>query len=228
MATCGFLLFILVIVGMPGMLRPLNTFRIYYDNASGIRPGAPVLLAGREIGKVTGLDSPVPLEKRPAGHPNYEVSINVQVSKSAEVYHNATVRLAQQGLMGQQAIDFVQGDATSGLAEDHCEFVGSRVPDIAESVNAHVERLAGPESDLAQAIKNAKIFIAMLNHSKISQAIKNAEQFTDTLKREPWRVLWPSSKAYEGDKEAATRKETARERKDRIHRADEKAARAAR
>jgi len=30
---------------MPGVIKPLNTYRIYYDNANGIRPGAPVLLA---------------------------------------------------------------------------------------------------------------------------------------------------------------------------------------
>jgi len=42
---------------------------LYYDNASGIRPGTPVLLAGREIGKVTQLYSPVRLEMRPKNHP---------------------------------------------------------------------------------------------------------------------------------------------------------------
>ena len=67
LATFGVLIAILVVIGMPGVIKPLNTYRIYYDNANGIRPGAPVLLAGREIGKVTALKSPVPLDKRPAG-----------------------------------------------------------------------------------------------------------------------------------------------------------------
>jgi hypothetical protein len=38
-----------------------------------------------------------------------------------------------------------------------------------------------------------------LNNSKIPQVIKNSEQLTDTLKREPWRLLWPSTKSYPGD-----------------------------
>ena len=200
--TFGILFGVLVVLGMPGVLRPLNTFRIYYDNANGIRPGAPVLLAGREIGKVTVLHSPVPLDQRPKDHPDYEVSIDVQVAKDAAIYRKVTVHLAQQGLMGQQAIDFVQGEAETGLAENHTEFVGERVPDIAESMNNHLVRLTGPDSDLAKTIKSTKTFMEMLNSSRISETIKNAEQLTDTLKKEPWRMFWPSAKSYSGEDKA--------------------------
>lgn len=195
LATLGILIAVLVVVGMPGVLRPLNTYRIYYDNANGIRPGAPVLLAGREIGKVTALDSPVPLEKRPKDHQNFEVVIDVSVARDAEIYRDATARLTQQGLMGQQVIDFVQGDPASGRVEDLAEFVGHRVPDIAESVSENVKRLTGPGSDLALAIKNTKQFAEMLNEAPIHEVIENAEQLTDVLKKEPWRLLWPSKPA---------------------------------
>src|ERR1700675_3624806 len=104
LATFGLFIVVLVVIGMPGVIRPLNTYRIYYDNANGIRPGAPVLLAGREIGKATALQSPVPLDKRPAGHADLEVSIDVQVERKAEIFHTVTVHLTQQGLMGQEVI----------------------------------------------------------------------------------------------------------------------------
>jgi ABC-type transporter Mla subunit MlaD len=205
-ATFGFLVAILVVIGLPGVIRPLNTYRIYYDNANGIRPGAPVLLAGREIGKVIALESPVPLDKRPVGHPDYEVSIDVQVNRKAEIYHTVTAHLTQQGLMGQEVIDFVQGDETSGLAPNHTEFVGERVPDISEAMADDMKHLTGPDSDLAATIKNAKTFMETLNHSQIPQVIKNTEQFTDTLKREPWRLIWPSTKSYPGDEKESLAK----------------------
>src|SRR5271156_8121 len=91
LVTFGALIAVLVVIGMPGVIKPLNTYRIYYDNADGIRPGAPVLLAGREIGKVTALKSPVPLDKRPTGHADDEVSIDVEVARDAEVFHTVTV-----------------------------------------------------------------------------------------------------------------------------------------
>ena len=199
LVTFGVFLALLVVIGMPGLIKPLNTYRIYYDNADGIRPGAPVLLAGREIGKVTGLKSPVPMDQRPQGHPDYEASIDVEVAKDAQVFRTVTVHLTQQGLMGQEVIDFVQGDETSGLAENHTEFVGARVPEISEMMADNVKRLTGPDSDLALTIKNAKTFMETLNSSQVPQVIQNAEQLTDTLKREPWRLLWPATKSYAGD-----------------------------
>ena len=206
LVTFGILITVLVVIGMPGVIKPLNTYRIYYDNANGIRPGAPVLLAGREIGKVTALQSPVPLDKRPAGHPDYEVSIDVQVDRGAEVPRTVTVHLTQQGLMGQEVIDFVHGDAGTGLAENHAEFVGERVPDLSEAVADNMKRLTGPDSDLALTIKNAKTFMETLNNSQIPQVIKNTEQFTDTLKREPWRLMWPATKSYPGDEKPSPAK----------------------
>ena len=192
LVTLGILIAILVVIGMPGVIKPLNTYRVYYDNANGIRPGAPVLLAGREIGKVTVLESPVALDKRPKDHADYEVSIDVQVAKDAAIYQNATARLTQQGLMGQQVIDFVRGDESAGLAKNRAEFIGDRVPDITESVSENMKQLTGPESDLALTIKNTKTFVEMLNKSPIPQVIENAERFTDLLKKEPWRLFWPS------------------------------------
>jgi len=195
-----------------------------------------VLLAGREIGKVTALQSPVPLEKRPKGHPDYEVSIDVQVASESEIYNNVTARLTQHGIMGLLVIDFVRGDASSGRAENHAEFVGERVPDISEEVTddlrefigprsdlaltiknvktltapdshlaltfQNIEHLTEPDSDMAMTIKNARTFTETLNSSQISQVVKNTEQLTDTLKREPWRLIWPSTKAYPDDKKA--------------------------
>ena len=202
LVSAAILLSVLAVLGAPGLIKPLNSYRIYYDNAGGIRPGAPVLLAGREIGKVTKMESPIPTDKRPTGHPDYEVAIEVQVDRKAEIYRNVTVLLTQQTLMGQQVIDFVHGEEASGLAPNHNEFSGERVPDLSESVSNQVKQLTGPGSDLAETLRNAHIFMDTLNHSQIKETIQNAEQMTDTLKREPWRLIWPSTKDYsdEGDK----------------------------
>lgn len=210
LVTLGVLGAVLVVIGMPGVVRPLNTYRIYYDNANGIRPGAPVLLAGREIGKVASLQSPVPLDKRPAGHPTFETVIDVRVDRDAQVFRDVTVRLTQQGLMGQQVIDFVQGDETSGVAEDHNEFVGVRVPDLSESVANNMERLTGPDSDLAHTIEGTRTLMETLNGSKIKGVISNTEQMTDTLKREPWRLIWPGKKSYGTDEKKPAEKAKAK------------------
>src|SRR5437868_15468790 len=59
--TIGVIAFLLVLLGAPGLFRPLVTYQVYFDNAAGIKPGAVVMLAGRKIGQVGKLYSPVTL-----------------------------------------------------------------------------------------------------------------------------------------------------------------------
>lgn len=170
LVALGVLGSVLVVIGMPGVLKPMNTFYVSFDNASGLRPGDPVLLAGRQIGEVAALESPIPMAERPAGHPDYEVLIEVEVEQAARVRSLVTARLYQQGLMGQLVIDFILGDETSPLAPDRHIFVGERVPAIAELVADNIESLTGANSDLAVSMENIR-------------------QLTDTVKREPWRLI---------------------------------------
>src|ERR1700704_3481195 len=107
LCTIAIIVGTLILLGTPGLFRPLTTYRLYFDNAAGIKLGAPVLLAGRKIGQVQKLYSPVtPEEERRAreaaaaihptepgaspaptnGKPKFEVRIDVQVDRSAQVY----------------------------------------------------------------------------------------------------------------------------------------------
>src|SRR6266516_7314145 len=112
---------VLILLGAPGLFRPLVTYKVYFDNAAEIKLGAPVMLAGRKIGQVQKLYSPVSREEEqrareadaaihpsdpnatpaPAdGKPKYEVRVDVQVDKNAMVYRDAHARLMQLGLLG--------------------------------------------------------------------------------------------------------------------------------
>src|SRR5438094_10618700 len=114
MGTIAVVVGVLVLLGAPGLFRPLVTYRVYVDNAAGIKQGAAVMLAGRKIGQVHKLYSPVsPEEEKRAreaaaaihppdpnaspspsdGKPKYEARIDVQVDKSAIVYRDAHTRL---------------------------------------------------------------------------------------------------------------------------------------
>src|ERR1700716_3655714 len=54
---------VIIMLGAPGLFRPLVTYKIYVDNAVGIKQGAAVMLAGRKIGQVQKLFSPVSREE---------------------------------------------------------------------------------------------------------------------------------------------------------------------
>jgi phospholipid/cholesterol/gamma-HCH transport system substrate-binding protein len=282
---------VLLAIGMPGVFKATNTYRIYFDNASGLNQGAPVLLAGRRIGQVTNLISPVPLAERPEGFKDDETLVQVEVDRSADIYSKVQVHMLQTSLLGQPVIDFSNGDETSGLAPNGSYFVGVRQKDftaaIADAVDVikntvtpvaiqaqktmqelgstadnlrlltapgsnvdravtqfrhfgdnlvqisakdsalqkslnNVEMLTGSQGHLNQALANVDhLTNEILAQDRIGKTLGNIEEAsrnlngivntagprvdiitanlqeaTDTVKRQPWRLFWPSTKKY--------------------------------
>lgn len=126
-------------LGAPGVFVPQNTYRIYVPNAAGIRPGAEVTLAGRRVGQVAKLYSPVPEKDRP--DPAQEVLIEVKVERRARIYKNVKVLLTSNGLLGETLLDFTSGNEASGLADDGSAFLGERPTGIDQAVPIVLERL---------------------------------------------------------------------------------------
>jgi ABC-type transporter Mla subunit MlaD len=304
LATVAILTGILILLGAPGLFHPLVTYRIYLDNVAGIKLGAPVLLAGRKIGQVDKLYSPVSREDAqraeaaaaaqrasepnapasPTPRPNatptpaetrtkYEARIDVRVDKDARVYKDAKARLFTLGLLGETAVDFTQGNESSGRAKDGEMFAGERAPDFAEAISRildiikpvaveatgtlrelqttaqNLSRITDENSQLNMALaqmrtfaenltsmtaRDSSISIAFKNIEKISTDLssndniqitlqnfressdklksllgefgrlgpdlqesgQNIKELTATVKTQPWRLIWPSTKKY--------------------------------
>lgn len=302
LVTLAVLSAVLILLGAPGLFKPLTTYRIFLDNAAGIKLGAPVLLAGRKIGQVDKLFSPVSKEDAqradaaaealhpsdlnppPTPKPNssptpgrskpkYEARIDVRVDKAAGVYRDAQARLITLGLLGETAIDFTQGNESSGLAKNGETFIGERVLDFGEAVAQMLEivkplaieatatlkelettgqnlsRITDESSQLNMGLaqmrtfaenltnmtaRDSSISVALKNIEKIStdlssndniqitlqnfressdklksilgelnqlgpdlkESSQNVKELTATVKTQPWRLIWPSTKKY--------------------------------
>ena len=269
----------LIYLEAPGMAGERRIFRIYFDNAGGINAGAPVMLAGRKIGQVSRLISPVPESQRP--RPELAVIVEVAVDRNALIYREEKVTMLQFSLLGEQVIDFTLGSEASGRATGDTTFIGERQPGLADvgqqmlvklnpviesatlamqdlqKTCSHLTEITQEGSDMVVAIANFRVFgerlLALtgsdgalqqtfLNAEKftgdlaenkdigvslrnfrqasenlsstarnlkcrvrsigpgIDQTVQNAEQFTDTVKRQPWRLIWPSTKKYPEDR----------------------------
>src|SRR6266566_4868523 len=182
--TIAAVAFLLVLLGAPGLFRPLVTYKIYFDNAAGIKQGAPVMLAGRKIGQVQKLFSPVsPEEEKRAqeaaaafhlpessatlapspNQPRFEVRVDVQVDKNARVYRDARARLMQLGLLGDMAIDITQGTETSGRAKDGEMFAGERTPDLGEAAAKMLEVIKPVAAEATNTMKDLQQTASNLN-----------------------------------------------------------------
>ncbi|HST30348.1 MAG TPA: MlaD family protein [Chthoniobacterales bacterium] len=204
--TVAVLVFVLVLLGAPGLFRPLVTYKIYVDNAAGIKQGAPVMLAGRKIGQVQKLYSPVSREEErraaeaaAAFHlpepgatpentnkPKYEARIDVQVDRNAVVYRDAKTRLMQLGLLGDMAIDITQGTDSSGRARDGETFAGERTPDFSEAASKMLEVIKPVAAEAATTMKGLQETADNINHltdenSELSQALVQVKLFGEHM-----------------------------------------------
>ena len=184
--TIAVVAFLLVLLGAPGLFRPLVTYKVYFDNAAGIKQGAPVMLAGRKIGQVQKLYSPVsPEEEKRAqdadaaihppppnasasptptpGKARFEVRVDVQVDKKARVYRDAKARLMQLGLLGDMAIDITQGTEASGRAKDGEMFTGERTPDLGEAAAQMLEVIKPVATEATNTMKDLQQTASNLN-----------------------------------------------------------------
>src|SRR5438105_12056985 len=205
--TVAVLVFVLVLLGAPGLFRPLVTYRIYVDNAAGIKQGAVVMLAGRKIGQVQKLFSPVsreeerraeeaaaafaPPEASPSpspstGKPKYEARVDVQVDRNAVVYRDAKTRLMQLGLLGDMAIDITQGTEASGRAHDGEIFAGERTPDFAEAAARLLDVVKPVAEEATSTMKELQATAQNLSHitdkdSELNQALTQFKTFGEHL-----------------------------------------------
>src|SRR5213596_913696 len=208
-ATIAAVAFVLVLLGAPGLFRPLVTYKIYFDNAAGIKQGAPVMLAGRKIGQVQKLYSPVsPEEEKRAqdadaaihppppnasasptptpGKARFEVRVDVQVDKKARVYRDAKARLMQLGLLGDMAIDITQGTEASGRAKDGEMFTGERTPDLGEAAAQMLEVIKPVATEATNTMKDLQNTAQNLNrltdeNSELNLALTQFKTFGEHL-----------------------------------------------
>jgi ABC-type transporter Mla subunit MlaD len=202
--TIGIIAFLLVLLGAPGLFRPLVTYRVYFDNAAGIKPGAVVMLAGRKIGRVQKMYSPVtPAEEKqaqqaaaaihpsepsasPSPSPRFEARVDVQVDKSARVYRDAKVQMMQLGLLGDVAIDFTQGTQESGRAKDGESFAGERTPDLSEAAAKMLEVIKPVANEATNTMKDLQNTAQNLNrltdeNSELNLALTQFKTFGEHL-----------------------------------------------
>ncbi|HEY3900388.1 MAG TPA: MlaD family protein [Chthoniobacter sp.] len=130
---------ILLYLGAPGVFVPQHTYWIYFQDASGIKPGSQVQLAGRKIGQVRALFSPVPDKERP--EPKLETKIEVQVNSTARVFNRVKAQITQPTMLGDSVIDFSSGDEASGLAKNNAHFIGELAPSLSSLAPIVMERL---------------------------------------------------------------------------------------
>ncbi len=137
--TLGVLIF--VMSGTGGWFTRKITLYSYFDNASGLREGAPVRLAGVDIGNVTGIRV---VQNKPMTP--VEVTMKVNTKYSFNMRKDSVTLMSTAGILGETFVDVDSSTAKGPPVVDGDTLPARDQPDIQDVVRASQGTLQNMDS----------------------------------------------------------------------------------
>lgn len=131
---------ILMIGKRSGFLARSYSLHTHFDNAAGLVEGAPVWLAGIEVGEV----SKISIEEK-KGLPHIRIDMKVRRDVKEKIRQDSHARIANKGLLGDKLIEISLGSPGEPVVEEGGRIEGvvnpTGVPELLESTEAMVSGL---------------------------------------------------------------------------------------
>jgi phospholipid/cholesterol/gamma-HCH transport system substrate-binding protein len=144
--TLGFLLFLMS--GTAGLFTPRLTLKSYFDNAEGLRVGAPVRLSGVDVGNVTNI-AIVNLKDKP--QTPVEVTMRVSSKYHDSMRRDSQTSLETAGVLGETYLDIDSSQALGALVQDGDILPTQVHPDFNQVVRASQSTLQNMDALLKRA-----------------------------------------------------------------------------
>jgi phospholipid/cholesterol/gamma-HCH transport system substrate-binding protein len=117
--------------GTTGLFTPKISLKSYFDNAQGLRNGAPVRLQGVDIGNVTKVRVVSNNARTPV-----EITMRVNTRYGFSIRKDSVTSLSTAGVLGETFIDIDSSQATLPPARDGDTLKTRDTPDIQDVVRA--------------------------------------------------------------------------------------------
>jgi phospholipid/cholesterol/gamma-HCH transport system substrate-binding protein len=114
-----------------GLFAPKLTLRTYFDNATGLKNGAPVTLEGVTIGNVIRIRIVPERSPKPV-----EVTMRIGDRFAPFLHTDSTTVIAQAGVLGDSFIDITSKNAKGPSPPNRSELRSVDAPSIQEVVNS--------------------------------------------------------------------------------------------
>ena len=142
--TLGVLLFLMS--GTAGLFTPRITVKSYFDNAEGLRVGAPVRLSGVDIGNVTKIaivrDKPLT---------PVEITMKVSTKYGFSLRRDSVTSLETAGVLGETYLDIDSAQAVGSPVQDGDTLPTQVHPDFNQVVRASQSTLQNMDALLKRA-----------------------------------------------------------------------------
>jgi phospholipid/cholesterol/gamma-HCH transport system substrate-binding protein len=145
-----------------GLFTHKLTLRAYFENANGLKVGAPVTLDGVTIGNVTSVRI-VPHHEPSA----VEVITKVAAKYLVSLHTDSTVAITQAGVLGDAFLDISSAHAHGPEPKDNDTLLVSNKPGIQDVIGSSQESI----QSINQVIKKVGVLVDTLNTGKGTAAM---------------------------------------------------------
>src|SRR6516162_511540 len=156
------------------LFRGTYTLRLHAENVGGLKQRASVLLAGVQVGSVSGI------ELAPDGK---SVTILLRIYTATKIYHDARFVIQQSGFLGDQYVAIVPTTNSPPILQDGAE-VECEAPfnlqEVARSASGFIQRIDDTAKKLDAAVGDVRRYV--LNEQTLtnfSAAVGNLHDFTE-------------------------------------------------
>lgn len=181
------LLYMTVSTGKMNIKKEGYNIDVVFDEVAGLQAKAPVTLNGLEVGKVEDIKVFYDNDKT-------KIVLKLWLDKKARIRENSIISIKTLGLMGEKFIQitssdsnkfvepgsvltgkpFMDLDAIMEQAQVLSKDIGSQINKLLDSLNSTVD---GNKSNVSAIVQS------------LEATSKNFEEFSDDLKKHPWKLL---------------------------------------
>lgn len=190
------IMFIIVFsIGEFYVLKPVYRIKVLFGFTNGIAMGAPVRLAGVEVGEIEDIKVFYDEQQQ-----RTKVVLLAKLKKEARVEKNASFKINTLGLLGEKYLEVTPGTVDAGFVKDEEVIVGTdpipmeevtktmkeisdTAKSITESANVVLERLEKGEGTVGKLLVEEDVY------NDLKATAQNLKEFSEDIKAHPWRLL---------------------------------------
>ena len=159
LAAMAVLVFVILLMNSAsgGLFARKLTLRTYFENAGGLKGGAPVTLEGVTIGNITHIRVVPERGRKPV-----EISMRVGGEYIKFLHTDSTTAIVQAGVLGDSFVDITSVNAKGPEPANDAELRSTETPSLQGVINASQTSI----EQVTKLMENANRLVETLNTSK--------------------------------------------------------------
>jgi phospholipid/cholesterol/gamma-HCH transport system substrate-binding protein len=177
-ALALFAVAVLSLTAQRGPWLPRYTLFAYFENGQGLIEGAPVRLAGKDVGIV----EKVAFSEAGAGKPAVQVRMRVDTAVQERIRADSNATIGTIGLLGDKYVEVTMGSPDADMLSDGAEIASITPADLFAVLQKGTQALDGVAALAANVNRSVDQFNEVKGAARIGDAAKGISGIVDQVR----------------------------------------------